>query len=351
MSIKDNLVKAKESIDRWLWKLVGKENAILFHFLRFVLACILLAVLLALAVGIVAVLWKAVLLLIAFIIAAGSYLIVIAVFSGVVALVVLKYRSEERQRLRERELQNYQQKQAEERQRARNVKIRQSLLTVDQKTRNNIETVVASLRRFEHRLELAITPAHYTDLFGDNWVNVREFAESSQGRNVQEVSGLLVEIIILYKQAQDIPWIPENLRRMQGWWGEASRKRKWLSEIVETAQATAPIVSAPMVLEAEVLEEPELLPISEMAVQPPPAPVRKLHGASPIPEMAVQSPPAPRFSRSVAASIPEMAVMPPPAPPKPIVHPPRESVSIGPAPKLSVPPTLEELQKYCMWVN
>ena len=346
MSIKDNFIKAKESVERWLWKLVGKENAILFHFLRFVLACILFALLLALTVGIVAVLWKAVLILIAFIIAAASYLIVIAVFSGVVALLVLKNRSEKRQRLRERELQNYQQKQAEERQRARNVKIRQSLLTVDQKTRNNIEAVIASLRRFDHRLELAITPAHYTDLFGDNWVNVREFAESSQGRNVQEVSGLLVEIIILYKQAQDIPWVPENLRRMQLWWGEASKKRKWLSEIVEAAQATAPIVSAPMVLEAEILEEPELLPIPEMVVQPPPAPVRILHGASPIHEMAVMPPPAPA-RRSVASSIPEMAVVPPPAPP--IVHPPRES--IGLAPKLSVPPTLEELQKYCMWVN
>ena len=107
---------------------------------------------------------------------------------------------------------------------------------------------------------------------------MREFAESSYGRKVPEVSGLLVEIIILYKQAQEIPWIPDNLRRMQAWWGEASRKRKWLSEIMDEAQAPTPIASSPMVLAAEVLEEPELFPIPEMSVQPPPSPPGKRGG-------------------------------------------------------------------------
>lgn len=212
--------------------------------------------------------------------------------------------------------------QAEERGRARGVRIHQSVLAADQKTRNNIETILASLRRFALRLEVAIAPAHYNDLFGDNWVSVREFSESSQGRKVPEVSALLVDIIICYKQAQDIPWIPENSGRIQYRWAEASKKRKWLSETLEAAQATSPIASN--VVEAEILEE--ALPILKMAVVPPPAP------------------PSQKTS-----SIPEMAVQPPPAPP--MVLPPREVAVVAPAPKLSIPPTLEELQRYCIWVS
>lgn len=361
MKIKDQFIRATQVVDRWLWKLVGKENDILFHFLRIVLGCVLLAVLVAAALGVGKVLAMVIPPLIAALVAAIPYLITIAVFLGIVGLLVLQSRHEKRQRFREREKQETLKRQAEDRQRARAVRIRQSVLAADPTTRKHIESVLASLRRFDHRLELSLTPDHYMNLFGDNWVNVREFAESSYGRKVPEVSGLLVEIIILYKQAQEIPWIPDNLRRMQAWWGEASRKRKWLSEIMDEAQAPTPIASSPMVLAAEVLEEPELFPIPEMSVQPPPSPAGKRGG---IPEMAVQPPPSILGRRPAASSIPEMAVVPPPAPlmrmpemvvqPPPVpsmVHRPAEIAVVGPAPRLSSPPTLEELQRYCIWIN
>ncbi len=330
MNVKDKLTKAMEAVDRALWKLVGAENEILFHFLRVVLACVLLAVLLALALGVVVVLWMAVSVLLAAMVAAAPYLVAIAVFLGLVALWGFHLRREERNKIRETERQNDLKQQAEERQRARNQRIRESLLAADAKTMNSMEAVLASLRRFDHRLEVAITPAHYTDLFGDNWVNVREFAESPQGRSVPDMSALLVGVMILYKQAQDLPWIPENLRLMQSVWGEASKKRKLLSDLLEAAQAQ--IASGHAVLKAEILEE--RIP-------------------SPIPEMAVTPPPAALLGRPQrTASVPEMAVQPPPAPPKMLPpQPPRAVAVVGPAPKLSVPPTLEELQRYCIWVN
>ncbi len=351
MNIKYQFIRATQVVDRWLWKLVGKENDILFHFLRIVLGCSLLAVLIAAALGVGAVLAMVIPPLIAALVVALPYLITIAVFLGIVGLLVLQNRHEKRQRLRERERQETLKRQAEDRQRAKAVRIRQSVLAADPTTRKHIESVLAALRRFDHRLELSLTPDHYMNLFGDNWVNVREFAESSLGRRVPEVSGLLVEIIILYKQAQEIPWVPDNLRRMQAWWGEASRKRKWLSEIMGEAQAPA-MSASPMALEAEVLEEPQLLPIPEMAVQPPPSPPGIRGG---IPEMAVQPPSSVPGSRPAASWRPEeMTVVPPPAPmktpemvvqPPPLpsmVHRPAEIPFVGPAPRLSSPPTLEE---------
>ena len=38
MYVKEKFPKVRENVDRWLWKLVGKENDILFHALRIVLA-------------------------------------------------------------------------------------------------------------------------------------------------------------------------------------------------------------------------------------------------------------------------------------------------------------------------
>ena len=189
MNIKDRIIKATEAVDRSLWKLVGKENDILFHFLRLVLGCVLLAVLIAAALGVGSVLAMAIPPLFAALAVALPYLVTIAVFLGIVGLLVLQNRHERRQRLRERERQETLKRQAEERQRARAVRIHQSLLAADPTTQKHIESVLASLRRFDHRLELSLTPDHYMNLFGDNWVNVREFAESSYGRGVPEVSG------------------------------------------------------------------------------------------------------------------------------------------------------------------
>ena len=117
------------------------------------------------------------------------------------------------------------------------------MLTVDQETTHKVETVLDSLRRFDRRLAVAITPPHYSDLVGDNWTNVREFAESPQGRSVPELAALLVEIIILYRQAEEMLWVPKNLERVERWWGEASEKRRWLSDIVEAARIPRPHIS------------------------------------------------------------------------------------------------------------
>ena len=103
MNFKDKARKMIETVDRWLWKLVGKENDILFHFLRIVLGCVLLAVLVAAALGVGSVLAMVIPPLIAALVAAIPYLITIAVFSGIVGLLVLQNRHEKRQRLRERE--------------------------------------------------------------------------------------------------------------------------------------------------------------------------------------------------------------------------------------------------------
>ena len=50
-----------------------------------------------------------------------------------------------------------------------------------------------------------------------------------------EVSAMLVEIIVLYKRAQDARWVPINHERIHAWWGEAARRRKWLSDTLVAA--------------------------------------------------------------------------------------------------------------------
>ena len=103
--LKDKLNKVTESVDRWLWRLVGKENDILFHFLRIALACIALAVLIALPSGSFLVLWKAVPILVTVIVAAAPYLTVIAVAVGITALFVFAQHFDKQRRLRETERQ------------------------------------------------------------------------------------------------------------------------------------------------------------------------------------------------------------------------------------------------------
>ena len=105
MYVKEKFPKVRENVDRWLWKLVGKENDILFHVLRILLAFILLAVLVVLAVGIVAALWKVVLILVDVIIVVAPYVLTIAAVVGIGALIVFLYRQEEQRRLRESERQ------------------------------------------------------------------------------------------------------------------------------------------------------------------------------------------------------------------------------------------------------
>ena len=98
--------------------------------------------------------------------------------------------------------------------------MRKSLLAADQPTRSALQAVLTTLQAFDHRLELVITPVHYTDLFGDNWAIVRQFVESPHGKSVPETSQALLEIIILYKRAQEARWVPINHDRIHAWWTE-----------------------------------------------------------------------------------------------------------------------------------
>ena len=138
-------------------------------------------------------------------------------------------------------------------------RIQQSLLAADRQTRSGVENILASLQRFDHRLQLVISPAHYIDLFGDNWATVRQFVESAQGRTVPEVSARLVEIVILYKRAQDVRWVPINHERIHAWWGEAARRRTWLSDQLEA------------VAKADVSDAPTAEPLPQASIIPPPA--------------------------------------------------------------------------------
>ena len=235
-------------------------------------------------------------------VAALPWLILVMVVLGVVAVAYMAIRSNQARMLRERQAQQALRRQAEERERLRGISIQETLLTADETTQTKVKNVLAGLRRFDHRLEVSITPAHYSDLFGDNWVNVREFTESPQGRSVPEVSALLVEIIISYGRAQQMPWTAETLGLLRNCWIEASKKLKWMSYLLETAK---PVVVA------EVVREPKAASIPEMQVAPVVIPQ-----SQPLPpEMAVTLPTfLPSRTPLTESSIPEMSVKPPPAP-------------------------------------
>jgi len=239
MNRKDKLLQVTARVNFWLKKVIGKENVILYHFAQFALVAIIVVLLVSVAVWIAALLFQAISIVVAALVVALPYLLTIAVIAGVVALLIYVYRFGKSKRRRKVEGQsevvgqNAPHKQAEAHLTDVDVGIRQSLLAADQQTRKSLESVLASLQRFDHRLELLITPTHYADVFGDNWVIVREFVESSQGRSVPEVSAKLLEIIILYKRAQEVRWVPINDERVHAWWKEASRRRKWLSDEVE----------------------------------------------------------------------------------------------------------------------
>ncbi len=269
MSPKDKLLQWTASVNLWLKKVIGDENVILFHFAQFALVAVIVVLLVSAAGWIVALAFQAVTMVVAALVAALPYLLTIAVIAGVVALSIYVYRINVSKKRREGQGQSENEvvghtalhNRAEARPTDEGVEIRQSLLAADPQTRKNLEGVLASLQRFDHRLELVITPVHYADVFGDNWVGVREFVESPQGRSVPEVSAKLVEIIILYKRAQDARWVPVNHERIHAWWSEAARRRKWLSDAVEAAASG----SGP----AEVLGEPNAAPTPEIGVVPP----------------------------------------------------------------------------------
>jgi hypothetical protein len=246
MSVKDKLLRATARVDIWLKKVIGAENEILLHFARLLLAAVILSLLVGVAVWIIAAVFHAVSIVFWAFVAAAPYLLAIALLAGGVALAVRAYR---------RKSQVHPQPDAqgampgrsapsngsEAQQEVDGDAIRQALLTANQPTRSALEHVLAALQRFDHRLQLVISPAHYLDLFGDNWAAVRQFVESVHGRSVPEASAKLVEIIVLYKRAQDARWVPINHERIHAWWGEAARRRKWLSGALEAAAKSAAV--------------------------------------------------------------------------------------------------------------
>ena len=121
--------------------------------------------------------------------------------------------------------------------------------TVDPQTRDSLAAVLASLQRFDHRLELVITPVHYADIFGDNWVSVRAFVESPQGRSLPDVSAMLLEIIILYKRRRTCggcrstmnEYTPGGARLPAGgkyWWICLKRRRQLAVQRFQTAKSS-----------------------------------------------------------------------------------------------------------------
>jgi len=231
---------------------MGEGNEILYHFVRLLAIAVVFALLVGVAVWIVSIVYRAVRLSIAAFIVAAPYLLAIAIVAGIAILSIYIYRKR-RQRRRAVEAQSETQSQSEAhlptessppsppqvpadaRPSNEDEKIRVALRATDEATRNGLLAVLASLQRFDHRLELVITPAHYTDVFGDNWAYVRQFVESPQGKSVAAVSVMLVEIMILYKRAQEVRWAPINDERIRAWWHEAARRRKWLADMLDAS--------------------------------------------------------------------------------------------------------------------
>ncbi len=240
MSVKDKLLRVIAQVDLRLKKVIGEENEILYHFVRLLLAAVILALLVGTAVWIIAAVFQVVSVVFWAFIAAAPYLLAIALLAGGAAFAVRAYRGKP-QAQPQPETQsavpgrNAPPNGSESQWEPGGDVIRQALLSADQPTRIALEHVLAALQRFDHRLQLVVSPAHYLDLFGDNWAAVRQFVESAQGRSVPEVSAMLVEIIVLYKRAQDARWVPINHERIHAWWGEAARRRKWLSDTLVAA--------------------------------------------------------------------------------------------------------------------
>jgi hypothetical protein len=238
--VKDKLLQASARVDLWLKRVIGAENELLYHFARLLLVAIVLAVLVGLVVWIVAAVFHAVSVVFWAFVAVAPYLFAVAILVGGAMFAITAYRKKAR-KPPEPESQNAMPGRSAPRnppnahEEAGGDGIQQSLLAADRETRSGVESVLATLQRFDHRLQLVISPAHYIDLFGDNWAAVRQFVESPQGRSVTDVSAALVEIVILYKRAQDVRWVPINHDRIHAWWGEAARRRKYLSDASEAA--------------------------------------------------------------------------------------------------------------------
>jgi hypothetical protein len=270
----DKFLELPRRFDRWLKKAIGEGNELLYHFVRLLLIAVVFALVVAVVVEIVLAVYRAISIVVSALIVALPYLLAIAVVAGIVALIV--YVRRRRAKLSPKSEspgeattavvpQKFSPANQEVRPPDNDPSMQRSLLAADQPTRTALQTVLTSLQRFDHRLELVITQVHYTDLFGDNWAVVRQFVESPQGRCVPEVSAALLEIIILYKRAQEARWVPINQDRIHAWWTEAARRRKGLSEIVEST--TGGVGAAEKKVGG--LDEPQSIPAAPKPGVPP----------------------------------------------------------------------------------
>jgi hypothetical protein len=251
MSKLDKFLELPRRGDRWLKKAVGEGNELLYHFVRLLIIAVVFAVAVGIVVEIVRAVYWAISAVIGALVIALPYLLAIAIVAGIVVAIVYFKRRKSKQlkkvetssQVEEHDLQPIKVRANQ----SDDPAIRRSLLAADQQTRSALQIALTSLQRFDHRLEMVITQVHYIDLFGDNWAVVRQFVESPQGKSMPEVSAALVEIIILYKRAQEARWVPINHDRIHAWWTEAARRRKGLSEVVEstTAAANAGVLSEP----------------------------------------------------------------------------------------------------------
>ncbi len=214
MSNLDKFLEVPRRVDRWLKKVIGQENDLLYHFVRLLLIAIVFALVVAVVVEIVWLIWRAMSLAFSAFIVALPYLLAAAIIAGVAALTVYVRRKRSKRPQRAETPgeaagaiapQKLSPASPQTRPPDDDPGISRSLLSADQPTRGALQAVLTSLQRFDHRLELVITQVHYTDLFGDNWAVVRQFVESPQGRGMTEVSAALLEIIILYKRAAGGP--------------------------------------------------------------------------------------------------------------------------------------------------
>ena len=88
MSKLDRFLEVPRRMDRWLKKVVGRENDLLYHFLRLLLIAVVFALVVGVVVEVVSVVFRAISIVISEVISARYYLLAVAIVAGIAALIV-----------------------------------------------------------------------------------------------------------------------------------------------------------------------------------------------------------------------------------------------------------------------
>src|SRR3989442_1625120 len=88
MSKLDKFLEVPRRVDRWLKKVIGAENDLLYHFARLLLIAVVFAMVVAVVVEIVLLIFRAISVAVAAFLVALPYLLALAIVAGIVALVV-----------------------------------------------------------------------------------------------------------------------------------------------------------------------------------------------------------------------------------------------------------------------